>query len=447
MKQYIHSVSLDIDRCKGCTTCLKRCPTEAIRIRDGHAVIKNERCIDCGECIRLCPYKAKKALYDSFDEIKNYKWKIAIPAPALYGQFDNLEDLDYVLTGLLDIGFDDVYEVACAAELVSEYTRQYIKQSEISKPVISSACPVIVRLITERFPSLYQNVLPVLQPAELAASMARQEALKNHPEFESGDVGVFFISPCPAKVSYVKNPFGIEKSDIDAVLSMSDVYFRLVSAMNKITTPKSLSKTGLIGISWAGTGGESSALFNDKYLAADGIENVIKVLDEIENEKLAGVDFVELNACNGGCVGGSLTVENPYIAKARLQNLRRYLPVSQNHLFKNSEDAEGNDVKALADKYQWKIPLQYAPVAQLSQSRTEAMKKMKEMQNLHSQLPKIDCGSCGSPTCMTLAEDIVNGHAQIDDCVIKMKEHIKIAIETLRKMEEEHKQEANNDGK
>jgi len=442
MKQYIHSVSLVRDRCRGCTTCLKRCPTEAIRIRDGHAVIKNERCIDCGECIRLCPYKAKKALYDSFDDIKKYKWTVAIPAPALYGQFDNLDDLDYVLTGLLDIGFNDVYEVACAAELVSEYTRQYIKQPGLTKPIISSACPVIVRLITERFPSLYQNVLPVLQPAELAAAMARKAALKAHPELESKDVGIFFISPCPAKVSYVKNPFGIERSDIDAVLSMSDVYFRLVSAMNKIDTPKSLSQTGLIGISWAGTGGEASALFNDKYLAADGIENVIKVLDEIDNGKLSEVDFVELNACNGGCVGGALTVENPYIAKARLQNLRRYLPVSQNHLFK--EDESLND---LAESYQWKIPLEYTPVVQLSQNRAEAMRKMQAMQELHSQLPKIDCGSCGSPTCMTLAEDIVNGHAEIDDCVIKMKEHIKVAIDTLKKMEEEREREANNDGK
>ncbi|MBQ1225608.1 MAG: 4Fe-4S binding protein, partial [Clostridia bacterium] len=54
-----HSVTLDISKCKGCTNCIKRCPTEAIRVRNGHAIIKEEKCIDCGECIRLCPYKAK----------------------------------------------------------------------------------------------------------------------------------------------------------------------------------------------------------------------------------------------------------------------------------------------------------------------------------------------------------------------------------------------------
>ncbi len=425
MKHY-HSVSLDRDKCTGCTTCLKRCPTEAIRIRDGHAVITLDRCIDCGECIKLCPQKAKKALFDSFEELSNYKWKVAIPAPALYGQFDNLDDPDYVLTGLLDIGFDDVYEVACAAELVSEYTRQYLKKPDIAKPVISSACPVVARLISKRFPSLCDNVLPVLQPAELAAKMAREEALKNHPELQSEDIGIFFISPCPAKVSYVKNPFGVEKSDIDRVLSMSDVYFRLVSAMNKIDTPKSLSKTGLIGISWASSGGEASAIFKDKYLAADGIENVIEVLDALENEKMQDMDFIELNACNGGCVGGALAVENPYIAKARLKSLRRYLPVSQNHLFTD------DDPDSIDKIYLWSQELEYSPVTSLSANMAEAMKKMRESQSIYASLPHLDCGSCGSPNCQAFADDVVAGNASIDDCIIRMRETIHEAMAILR---------------
>jgi len=61
MSNFKHSVSLLRDKCKGCTNCLKRCPTEAIRIRDGHSHIDDERCIDCGQCIRVCPYNAKKA--------------------------------------------------------------------------------------------------------------------------------------------------------------------------------------------------------------------------------------------------------------------------------------------------------------------------------------------------------------------------------------------------
>lgn len=422
MHEYRHSVSLILDKCKGCTNCLKRCPTEAIRIRFGHAVIKSERCIDCGECIRICPYHAKQALFDQFEILNEFKYRIVLPAPTLYGQFDNLDDLDYVLTGLLDCGFDSVFEVARAAELVSEYTRRYLHGKDIVKPVISSACPAVVRLISARFPSLCKNVLPLLPPVELAARLAKKEAMEAHPELKEEEIGAFFISPCPAKVSYVRNPIGVEKTAIDGALSMSDVYFRLISAMKKIKTPKSLSKTGIIGISWAGTGGESSALFNDKYLAADGIENVIKVLDEIENEHISGLEFIELNACNGGCVGGALTVENPYIAKARLQNIRRYLPVSRNHISNAVNISEDTSVP---DEYLWNVPLDYSPVFELSANADEAVRKMTEIEKLHPKFPNLDCGSCGAPSCRALAEDIVNNEAEETDCIINMRDELK----------------------
>ena len=94
MASYKHSVTLDLSRCKGCTVCIKRCPTEAIRVRDGHANIKEDKCIDCGECIRVCPYQAKKPIFDNLEDFSGYKYKIALPAPALYGQFDELDEVD-----------------------------------------------------------------------------------------------------------------------------------------------------------------------------------------------------------------------------------------------------------------------------------------------------------------------------------------------------------------
>ncbi len=415
---YRHSVSLELDKCKGCTNCLKRCPTEAIRIRNGHAVIKSERCIDCGECIRVCPYRAKMALCDKLEDFSDYKWKIAIPAPALYGQIDKLDDLDYILTGLVEIGFDDVFEVARAAEIVSEYTRQYLHRPDVVKPVISSACPAVVRLISVRFPYLLDNVLPILPPVELAARLAKEEALRRHPELEEKDICALFISPCPAKVSYARNPIGVEKSAVDGVLSISDIYFRLIPAMKKIENPYVASRSGIIGISWAGSGGESSALLNDKYLAADGIENVIKVLDEIEKENFAGLEFIELNACSGGCVGGAMNMENPFIAKARLQNLRRFLPVSQN---RGARDLLSGEIPA---EVLWASGVDYQPIMQLDENRGEALRKMQRMQEIGRQLPNLDCGSCGAPSCMALAEDIVREEADESDCVIRMRQQI-----------------------
>ncbi len=412
MNTYEHSVFLDVTKCTGCTTCLKHCPTEAIRVKDGHAVINEGRCIDCGECIRVCPHSAKKAKCNALSQMDKFKWKIALPAPTLYGQFENLDDVDYVLNGLLKLGFDDVFEVSAAAELVSAYTRKYLKTEAITKPAISSACPVVTRLIGLRFRSLMDNIIHMLPPMEVAADLARQKALEEHPEFSDSDIGVCFISPCPAKASYVKNGFADYKSRVDLVVPISDIYFQLISVMSHESDIKSLANSGIIGIGWASSGGEATAIFNESYLAADGIGNVIEVLDKLENGDFPSLEFIELNACTGGCVGGVLTIQNPFIAKARLQSLRRYLPVSENFV----KEDEGY----IPDNFLFDDLPNYHPISRLSDSMAESMRMLSDIQRIKGELPGLDCGSCGAPTCRAFAEDIVKGQSSADKCLIKM---------------------------
>lgn len=417
MYTYEHSVYIDPEKCNGCTTCLKHCPTEAIRIKGNHAVINSDRCIDCGECVRMCPSNAKKAKSNKLSDLEKFRYKIALPAPTLYGQFDNLDNVDYCLDGLLKIGFDDVFEVSAAAELVSAYTRMYLKTEGIKKPVISSACPVVLRLIALRFPFLTDNVMQMLSPMEVAAKLARDKALREHPELKSEDIGVCFISPCPGKVSYVKNGFGDYKSQVDVVVSISEVYFKLINEMKPNTEVKNLSSSGRIGIGWATSGGEATAIFNENYLAADGIENVIRVLDQIENGNIPKLEFIELNACTGGCVGGVMTVQNPFIAKARLQSLRRYLPVSENFI--------SDDQNYIPDNYFFDEFPSYEPISRLSSNMAESMRMMADIQRLKDELPGIDCGACGAPNCRAFALDVVRGQAQKSDCIITMRDEIK----------------------
>ncbi|WP_407384395.1 [Fe-Fe] hydrogenase large subunit C-terminal domain-containing protein [Ruminococcus sp.] len=420
MKQYFHSVELDAELCCGCTNCLKRCPTEAIRIRGGKAHILSERCIDCGECIRICPHHAKRARSNSLDEIQQYKIKVAIPAPALFGQFNNLNDIDFVLTGLRALGFDYIYEVSRAAELVSEATRELIREDKLAKPIISSACPAIVRLIKIRFPELCGNVLPLLAPMEVAAKIARREIIKM-TGIDDKEIGVFFITPCPAKVTEINNPNSTESSAVTGAIAISKIYPELTSKMDHLKVVEPIAKSGLIGVGWATSGGEAAAMLGDKYLAADGIENVIRVLEELEDEHIHGVDFIELNACSGGCVGGVLAVENPYVAQARIQNLRKYLPVSLNHLHNDQ-----------IDHMKWENELTFnAESFRLSDDIIEAMDMMEKMEEICTTLPGLDCGSCGAPTCRALAEDIVKGNAKETDCIHKLKAKIQSVYDQL----------------
>ena len=421
MSKYFHSVQLDADRCCGCTNCLKRCPTEAIRVHDGKAKILSERCIDCGECIRICPHHAKKANSSKLDEIKGFDHTVAIPAPALFGQFNNLDSIDIVLTGLKKLGFDDVFEVSRAAELVSEATRKMIKDNKLNKPIISSACPAVVRLIKIRFPELCDNVMPLLAPIEVAARIAKREAVEK-TGLPKEKIGVFFITPCPAKVTEIHSPNYTEHSECDGAIAVSKIYPELTQVMDHLTEIEPLGQSGLMGIGWATSGGEAATMLGDKYLAADGIENVIRVLEELEDEHIRGVDFIELNACSGGCVGGVLNVENPYVAQARIQNLRKFLPVSLNHL----EDGELEDML-------WENELAYdADIFRLDKDISKAMEMMSRMEDIYEGLPHLDCGSCGAPTCRALAEDIVRGKAKETDCIFKLRAKIQNVYDQLK---------------
>ncbi len=414
MPEYFHSVMLDKEKCCGCTNCIKRCPTEAIRVRDGKASIISERCIDCGECIRVCPHHAKKAYSDSLDTLKNYKFNIAVPAPTLFGQFNNLDDIDILLTGLKRIGFDMVYEVSRGAELVSQATRMLIQENKLKKPIISSACPAVVRLIKQRFPDLCENVLPLNAPMEVSAMLAKRAALQE-TGLPENEIGVFFITPCPAKVTEINRPTaGNRKSYCTGAIAISKVYPALSHAMDQLKSVEPIGNSGIIGVSWATSGGESAAMLGDKYLAADGVENVIHVLEELEDERIHDVDFVELNACTGGCVGGVLNVENPFVAQARIHTLRKYLPVSQNHLD-----------SSVPENMKWHEELEYDEnILSLSSDINRAMTMMEEMERIQSKLPGLDCGACGAPSCHAMAEDIVRGCAKETQCIFKLKEQL-----------------------
>lgn len=421
MEKFFTSVTLNKELCKGCINCIKRCPTQAIRVRNGKAVIKKEFCIDCGECIRVCPYHAKEATYDKVDIMKDYDYIVALPAPSLYAQFNNLDDINILLTALIKMGFDDVFEVGSAAELVSEVSRSYIKEHKEKWPIINTACPSVVRLIQVRFPNLIEHLLPLVAPVEIAAKMARDQAIKE-TGLASERIGLFFISPCPAKVTAVKSPTGMLKSEVDAVLAIKDVYPILLPLMKEsMDNMQDLRTIGRIGISWGGSGGEASGLLIDNYLAADGIENVIRVLEDLEDEKLQNLEFIELNACSGGCVGGVLTVENPYAAKVKLKRLRKYMPVANNHM----EERE-------FDELYWTKEVEYQPVFKIGNNLKDSFTKMAQIEELYEKFPKLDCGSCGAPTCKALAEDIVRNEAKEKDCIHILREYIhKIADELI----------------
>ena len=426
-----HSVRLDEEKCRGCTNCIKRCPTEAIRVREGKARINTLRCIDCGECIRICGNHAKSAVSDEIAALEAYRYRVALVAPSLFAQFRGDYSPGRVLGALKAIGFHETVEVAEGAEYVTAAIRDALREYTGPNPLISSACPAVVRLIEVRFPGLLGQVLPMEAPVDVAAKLfrrKRQGELGLSPE----EIGMFFITPCPAKITAAKERIAAGHGTLDACLSMADLYGPLKKALSMPGTPELDVAAGGLGFGWARAGGENQALAGQNLLAVDGIHNVSAVLEEIELGKLADVDYLEANACVGGCVGGPLTVENPFVARVKIRRLAE----------DKGTEAIGSQVveeaRRLGREGFFVAPVSFTarPALVLDQDVEAAIVKADTIEKTLLTLPGLDCGSCGCPTCRVLAEDIVQGEATLTDCIIKLREQLARLAGELQSMAE-----------
>lgn len=419
MEMYFHSVTLDKEKCKGCTNCIKRCPTEAIRVRNGKARIIQERCIDCGECIRICPNHAKAAVTDTLDRLKDFKYNIALPAPSLYGQFKSEVMPGAVLAALVALGFDDIFEVALGAEAVSQAIKNYLEINPRKKPAISSACPAVVRLMQVRFPALLDHLVPIQAPMEVAANAAKKIKSEELGLKES-DIGTFFITPCPAKVTAVKQPFG-NFSYVDGTIAISAIYGVILREMENIKEEPYLQKASGGGIGWGRAGGENITIGKGALLGVDGIHSVISVLEEIERGGLNDIDYLEAQACTGGCIGGPLVIQNPFVARVRIRDLAK----------KYARSKSASAVESLVGFVDLTGPVPPRPVLKLDENIAAAISKMELLESTLKELPGLDCGSCGSPNCRALAEDIVRGYANKTYCLFKLRERVQLLAEEM----------------
>jgi len=366
----------------------------------------------------VCPNYAKYAATDDISKMKDYEMTVALPSPSLFGQFKNGTLTSNILNALRIMGFDEIYEVPLAAEEISIAIKKYIDTHKEIRPLISSSCPAVLRLIQVRFPELIKNVIPVNSPMEIAAKRAKEIISKRY-NLPLEAIGAFFISPCPAKVTSVKQPIGIRRSYVDGVLSISGIYGDMVKNIGNEKHESIFKRASGVGVGWGRAGGENVAIGGENHLAIDGIRSCINVLEEIEMNKLSDIDYIECQACIGGCVGGALTVENHFVARVKIRRL------SEKMGFESQINQE--DVLAQFERgyYFLDEKIDPKPSLKLDDDIARAIKKMELLEKTVKHLPGLDCGSCGCPTCRSLAEDIVKGWANEADCIFKLRDKVK----------------------
>ena len=417
--KYYHSVQLNREKCQGCVSCVKLCPTEAIRVRNGKAEILADRCIDCGACASGCPYHAFTVKTDMLEGLSKFAYNIVLPAPSLYSQFPANVPLEDIWQGLQNLGFDEIFDVSLASEYIAKEIESYLKNyTGGRKPLISSTCPAVMRLIQVKFPELIKQVVPVLAPVEAAAIYVKREAAARK-QLPTELIGVWFISPCPSKETNIRQSVDVQHTELTGSFSLSDIYGLLLKNMGgehelNVRTGSSY------GLGWGTYGGELASAGITNGLAVHGIDNVYEILEQVSMNKMPQLDYVECNACQGGCLGGLLAAENKFVAESnlrqRIRQLREQEPADRQETMAKTMVLQ--DFPASAAYRKRLVP---RPMMQLDDDIMEAMKKFERMEEVLCSLPGLDCGACGAPSCQGLAEDIVQGKAHEIDCIFKLR--------------------------
>lgn len=416
-------VYLETDLCTGCSKCIKRCPTRAIRIKNDKAVIKHELCIGCGECIRICEVGAMSAATSELDSLNSDKITIALVSPVLYSQFPGVLPKD-ILLALKNMGFTHAVDMSYYFEMFQWATAEYIsrnrKTGESPWPLISPVCPVVLRLIVCRFPSLLPHVHPIMRPVALMARDVMR-LFKSHYGIEDDEILLYYINPCPSKMGVPKKDLGKTGLHSTGALGINDIYAELSRQIKSIEKSDKIpfaqagyeyeQCTSGGGLLWGLSGGEAEATGLDKVLAVAGLNETITYLEKIELGLFKDIEYIEFRTCREGCIGGALNAIDKYLAKSASLKMAKTLGVGTR--------LNRERVLRLYDS-DWffpKVTPQQLKNMGVQKEKTFSFEELQKIEAIVGFIDGKSCGACGSPDCRTFAEDIVKGEVEASDCV------------------------------
>lgn len=411
--EYAHGFQMHEQNCVGCLACMRACPTEAIRVRHGKARVNSELCIDCGSCLKACTHEAITAMTQRMDDFERFAFKVAIPSPVLFGQFPAEVHPEHIVKGLLAAGFDAVWDYGVDLQLGTRAIVDYVDRWTGARPVIDMTCPVVLRLVQVSYPKMTEQLVQLRPPREVAGREIKRRYAADlglAPE----QVAAIYVTPCQARTVSVLQPAEGGRSGLDGAIGIPQVYNAVLSEAHRLAEAGERGGWSPVRsraiLRWATPRALPQAFAHRRYMSVTGLQNVIRVFDDVERGKLKDIDFLECYACWAGCSNGNLTVDNVYVSQAKVQTIMSALPYTDVETEAEVERRAATVDFSLRHPF---VPRERAAVGDLR----ERVRRVKEAERVTAELPGVDCGLCGAPTCRALAHDVAAGAAARSDCV------------------------------
>ncbi len=457
----VYPIYTELTQCRDCYKCVRSCPVKAIQVKDGSAVVIKDRCVFCGHCVDVCPNHAKK-VRDDIARVQMFlrsgKKVYCSIAPSYAAEFAGRSDA--VLAALMRLGFTGISETAIGAALVSACVDLDASRNGGVCSWISTACPSVVELVHKYYPQLVGNLSPVPSPLQCHSAYLR--------EIYGDDIGIVFIGPCIAKkveadttpgfpdfaltFEELRQWFDRESLSLDELDEGIGRHTVQVPAF----VPAPAGETTLYPVE----GGMIASLvwghdaFQDKAVAISGVDQVIGVLNELpgkDSESLSdhdrgvhdrGVynDFLELLNCEGGCVNG------PGASKGRSPATKKSLSTrytkeritgEAEKLFVPPADflekllEKGYGMLVRSDRRSEYPPSSFVPAGHKAQFTEDQIQQALKDLGKVTKADELNCGGCGYNTCRDMAIAYLEGMAEPEMCVTKMRKEAQSKVDVL----------------
>lgn len=348
------SITFNKDKCDECGLCKNIC-----KFNVGVYGYNNDSypCIYCGSCTLVCPNKclSEKDETDKLDEYLHSNKVIVIQtAPAVrvsLGEEFNMKPGANVegkmITALKMIGADYVFDTTFGADLtVMEEANELVNRikSDHNLPMFTSCCPSWVKFCEMFYPEYIDNLSSCKSPISMMGSIINNYFCKIN-NLKREDIISIAITPCTSKKAEI-----LKYHDIDLVITARELAKYLKKEKINLAKLKDSGYNNLLGkgsgggIIFGTSGGVTEATLREVYhilykrypkgkllnfksirgtsnvkeavvkingtpirvAVINGTGDARKVIEKIKNKEVY-YDFIEVMACEGGCISGGGT--------------------------------------------------------------------------------------------------------------------------------------------